>query len=143
MAFCDAVGHGFGNRVLSRAEHLHGLLGTLDRDLVEQDRRRLAEQIRRYDSKERGEAVLVVRQSVGECRFDRASTRAHDEVDVGHFVTLTDERFTHASSVDLCHRHLLPGKEKPPSECRNLRHPAERLPLLSASGSNGPDRLAR
>jgi len=60
MAFCDAVGHGFGNRVLSRAEHLHGLLRTLDRYLVEQDGRWLAEQIRRYDSKQGRKAGLLV-----------------------------------------------------------------------------------
>ena len=40
-----AVGNRHGNRVLSGTEHLHGLLGALDRHLVEQYSRGFAQQV--------------------------------------------------------------------------------------------------
>src|SRR5262249_12094108 len=74
---------------------------------------------------------------MGECRFGGAATRPHDEVDVGHLVAFTDERFTDAESVHLCHRHSSKGNEK------DLTPNARLISLLSASGSQRPDRLAR
>ena len=109
-AFGDAVGHGLGHGVLCRAEHLHGLLRALDRHLVEQDRGRLAEQVGATTaSSDVNPSLLLVRAWAKP--ISCASTRAHDEVDVGRF-TLTDERFTDAESVHLCHRHLLPRKRE-------------------------------
>jgi hypothetical protein len=45
----DSLGHAIGNghcdRMLSGAEHLHGLLGAFDRHFVEQNGRGLAHQV--------------------------------------------------------------------------------------------------
>ena len=44
-----AIGHCHGDGMLSRAEHLHGLLGALDRHFVEQNGRGLGQQVWRHD----------------------------------------------------------------------------------------------
>src|SRR5215831_4803691 len=78
---------------------------------------------------------------MGECRFGGAATRPHDEVDVGHLVAFTDERFTDAESVYLWHRHLLPKKREKPLPNAEAAGIQLISLLLSASGSQ--DRLAR
>src|SRR5262245_9176162 len=40
---------------------------------------------------------------MGECRFCGAPPWPHNEVDVCHLVAFTNERFTDAQSVHLCH----------------------------------------
>ena len=80
-------------RVLRRAEHLHRLLGALDRHLVEHDGRGLDSEVRRDDREQRREAVLVVDERVGERGLGGAAARPDDEVDVRDFVALADQRF--------------------------------------------------
>jgi len=86
----DALGHrvgdGLGHAGLRRTEHLNGLLGVLDRDLVEQDRVRLGQQVRRDDGEKRREAVLVVDQRVGESQFGSAAARSDDQIDMRDFI---------------------------------------------------------
>ena len=92
-AFRDAVGDGLGDAILRRAEHLHGLLGVLDRHLVEQDRVGLDEQVRRDDGEQSGEAVLIVDERIGESGLGRAAARTHQQVDMRDLIALADERF--------------------------------------------------
>jgi hypothetical protein len=52
--------------MLSRSEHLHGLLGALDGHLVEQDRVGLAEQVRSDNREQCRETVFVVDERIGD-----------------------------------------------------------------------------
>ena len=40
-------------------------------------------------------AVLVVGDAIAECNLDGTAARSHDQIDVGDFVTVTDQRFTY------------------------------------------------
>src|SRR6185437_4565784 len=102
-AFGNRILNGLCNAVLSRSEHLNGLTGVLDGDLVVKDRVRLAGEVRCDDGEKRREAVLVVRQRVAECRFSGRATRAHEKVDVRDLVAITDERLAEKYFVDLGH----------------------------------------
>ena len=102
-AVFDTICHGHGDATLGRAEHLHGLLGALDRDLVEHHGRRLGGEVGRHHREQRGETVLVVGQRVGERRFGGGAAGADEQVDVGNFVAVTDQRFTDKHAVDFCH----------------------------------------
>ena len=102
-AFSDRVLNGLGNAVLGGAEHLNGLAGVLDGDLVEHRGVGLALQVRRDDGEERREAVLVVRQRVAKCSFNSRTARSDEEVDVRHFVAVADERFADHYAIDLSH----------------------------------------
>src|SRR5690606_455512 len=79
-AFSNRVLNGLGNAVRGGADHLDGLTGFLDGDLVEQNRVGLAEQVRRDNGEEGGEAGLVVGQRVAECRLGGAAARSDDEI---------------------------------------------------------------
>ena len=57
----DRIGDGLGDGVLGWAEHLYGLLGTLDRDLGDHDGRRLDGQVWRQN----GEQVAVSSLLIG------------------------------------------------------------------------------
>lgn len=121
-AFGDAVGNRLGDRMLRRAEHLDRLLGALDRDLVEQDRVGLGEQVRRDDREKRGEAVLIVDERIRESAFRGAAARTHDQIDMRNFIAVADERFADAEFRYLGHDHLPPvGK---------LKHTAENIGRL-------------
>src|ERR1019366_3870663 len=91
-ALGDAVGDGLGDAGLGRAKHLNGLLGVLDRDLVEQDCVRLGQKVRGDNSEKRREAVLVVDQRIGESQFGGASARSNQQIDMSDFITFADER---------------------------------------------------
>ena len=106
-AALDRVDHGARDRRLRRSEHLHRLLRALDRDLVEEDRVGLRRQVRRHDREQRGEAVLVVRERVGERRAGRARLRSDDQVDVRHLVAIADQRLT--DEKIRCHLEQLPS----------------------------------
>src|SRR5215472_2571941 len=105
----NGVRHGLGDRVLRRTEHLDGLLGTLDRHLVEQDGIRLAGHVWRQDGEQRGEAVLVVREGVAEGMLCRTAARSDDQVDMGNFVALADQGLADHNLIDPCHGYRLPG----------------------------------
>ena len=102
-AFGDRIGDGLGDAGLRRAEHLNGLLGVLDGDLVEEDRVRLGQQVRRDDGEQRGEAVLVVDEGIGESRLGGAAARSDQQVDVGDFIAFADERLADHELVDQGH----------------------------------------
>ena len=102
------VGNRHRHRVLRRAEHLHRLLGVLDRHLVKEDRVRLHRQVRRDDRQERGEAVLVVGQRMGKRRLGGAAARPDDEIDMGDFVALADQRLADHELVYRGHEPFLP-----------------------------------
>jgi hypothetical protein len=78
----------------------------LDGHLVEHHGIRLGYQVRRHHRKQRGEAVLVVGQRIAESRFHGAAARPDQQVDVGDFVALPDQRLAHAYMIYL--RHLDP-----------------------------------
>ena len=99
----DAVGDGLGDRMLRRAEHLHGLLGALDGDLVEHHGRGFGHEVRRDHREERGKAVFVVGQSRGEGRFRGAAARPDDEVDVGDLIAVADQRLADKEFLNLSH----------------------------------------
>ena len=105
-ALGDRIRNGLGDAMLRRAEHLHGLLGALDRHLVEQDRVGLAQQVRRDDREQRREAVLVVDERVGEGELGRRAARTHDQVDMRDFVAVADQRLADQHLVDQSHVFL-------------------------------------
>ena len=70
-AVFDTVRHGHRDPALRRPEHLHGLLGAFDRHLVEHHGGGLGHEVGRHHREQRGEAVLVVRQCIGERGFCR------------------------------------------------------------------------
>ena len=90
-AFGDAIGDRLRDRMLSRSKHLYGLLGALDRHLVEEQRVRLRRQIGRDDREERREAVLVVRKRVAEGGASRAGFGTDDLIDVRHFIAVANQ----------------------------------------------------
>ena len=90
-ALGDAIGDGLGDGVLRGAEHLHRLLGALDGHFVEHHGIGLSEQVGGDDGEQRGEAVLVVDESVAECGLGSTAARPHDQVDMGHFIAVTDQ----------------------------------------------------
>ena len=90
-AALDRVDHGARDRRLRRPEHLHRLRGALDRDLVEEKSVRLCRQVRRHDREQGAEAVLLVREGMGEGRAGRSRLRSDDQVDVCHFVAFTNQ----------------------------------------------------
>ena len=93
-------------RVLRGAEHLHRLLGALDRHLVEHDSGGLDHEIGRDDREQGGEAVLVVAQSVRERSLHGAAAGADEKVDMGDLVAFADKRLADAHFGDL--RHGIP-----------------------------------
>src|SRR4029077_3519452 len=92
-ALCHAVSDRLSDSMLSWAEHLHRLLSVFDRHFIEHYGCRLDHQVRGYHRQWRREAVLVVRQTVGECLLGGAPTRPHDEIDVSDLVAFANERF--------------------------------------------------
>ncbi len=106
-AFRNRIGNGLGDGVLGRAEHLHRLLGALDRHLVEQHRVGLGRQIGRDHRQQGGEPVLVVGQAVAKRSLDRTAARTDQQVDVSDFVPIADQRLAHTNFGDLGHL-LLP-----------------------------------
>src|SRR5262249_46814376 len=138
-SFSHAVRYSLGNRMLRRAKHLHSLLRALDRNFVEQHRRRFTQQVRRHHCQQRCKSILVVRQTICKGRFGGASARPHDKVNVRDLIAVTHKRFTNAKSTNFCHRHLLPRK-----------HYTFTDPTTKAGGTailvvsiRNPDRLAR
>ena len=91
--------------MLRGAEHLHRLLGALDRHLVEQDRGRLGGQIGGQNGEKGRKTVLVVGQRVGEGGFRRAAPRTNDEVDMGDFIAIADQQLANHKLVNLSHAH--------------------------------------
>ena len=102
-AFGDGIGHSLGDGILGRAEHLHRLARILDGDLVVEDRRGLAQKVRRNHRKQGGEAVLVVGQGIAERRLDGAAARTEKQIDMSDFVAVTDKRLADTNSTDLGH----------------------------------------
>ena len=102
-AFGNRVLNGLGNAVLCRSEHLNGLTGVLDGNLVVQNRVRLAGEVRSDDGEERRKAVLVVRQRVAERCFSSRTARTDNEVDVRDFVAVADERFADHYFINFGH----------------------------------------
>src|SRR5262249_41382009 len=100
----DGVLNGLGDAVLGRSEHLNGLTGVLDGDLVVKDRVRLAGEVRRDDREKRGEAVLVVRQSVAESRFGSRAARPDNKIDMSDLVAVADKRLADQDFVDFGHK---------------------------------------
>ena len=95
-AFSDRVRNRLGDAMLRGAKHLNRLLGVLDGDLVEQDRVRLDQQVRRNHREQRREAVLVVDQRVRKGFFSRRAARTHDQIDVRNFIAVANQRFANA-----------------------------------------------
>src|SRR5437762_11066737 len=104
----DARGHAVhdrpSDRRLRRAEHLHGLGGALDGDLVEEERVGLCRQVRTDHGQEGAMPFALVRQSVHECLPCWARLRPDDQVDVGDLVPITYQRF--ADEEVRCHNYL-------------------------------------
>jgi len=87
----DLVGDRLGDGGLGGAEHLDGLLGTLDRDLRDQNGRGLDGQIGREDGEEIRVAFALTRQSVGEGVADRAVLAADEQINVRDLVAFADQ----------------------------------------------------
>src|SRR5207247_2109650 len=87
-----------------RAEHLDGVRGTLDGDLVEEERVGLCRQVRTDHGQEGAMPFALVRQSVHECLPCWARLRPDDQVDVGDLVPITYQRF--ADEEVRCHNYL-------------------------------------
>src|SRR4029077_4518793 len=102
--FCHGVGDGLGHGVLRRTEHLHRLARVLDRHLVVEDRWGLREKVGRDHRKKRGEAVLVVGQSIAERGLHSAAAGTDQQIDVSNFIAVTDERFTYTDTTNLGHK---------------------------------------
>ena len=85
----DAVGDGLGHRVLGRAEHLHGLLGPLDRDLRDQHGGRLDRQVGRQDGQQVAVPGALIGERVGERDSDRPRLVADQQIDMGDLVAFT------------------------------------------------------
>ena len=140
----DTVGDGLGDAVLGRAEHLHGLGRVLDRHFVEQDGRRLDEEVRRHDREQGGEAVLVVGERIGERRFGGAAARSDEQVDVSDFVAVTDERFADAGAclswpcLKIPIVGFRPEALLPIWRSSRVRHMPDDLSLLSTPTRSGP-----
>jgi serine/threonine-protein kinase len=88
----DAVGDGLGHGRLSRAEHLHRLGRALDRHLGDEDRGRLAQQVRRQHGQQVRVPLFLVRQRRGESRAHGAVLRANQQINVGDLVAFANQR---------------------------------------------------
>src|SRR2546422_9859063 len=100
----DAVDHRTRDRRLRRAEHLHGLRGVLDGDLVEQECVGFRRQVRRDDGEQLGETVGVVRQRADESMSRVARLRPDDQIDVGDLIPVAYQRL--ANEEIRCHNYL-------------------------------------
>src|SRR5438445_5979767 len=89
---------------MRRAEHLHGLRGVLDGDLVEEERVGLGRQVGRDDGEELGETVGVVRQRADEGLPRVARLRPNDQIDVGDLIPVAYQRL--AKEEIRCHNYL-------------------------------------
>src|SRR5437764_2316814 len=99
-----AVHHRARDRGLRRAEHLHGLRGILDGDLVEEERVRLRRQVGRNDGEQLGETVGVVRQRADEGLPRVARLRPDDQIDVSDLIPVAYQRL--AKEEIRCHNYL-------------------------------------
>src|SRR2546429_443283 len=99
-----AVDHRTRDRCLRRAEHLHGLRGVLDGDLVEEERVGLRRQVGRDDGEQLGETVGVVRQRADESLPRVARLRPDDQIDVGDLIPVAYQRL--AKEEIRCHNYL-------------------------------------
>ncbi len=102
-AVLDAVRDRQCDRMLSRTKHLHRLLGTLDRHLVEQNRVRFGEQVWGDDGKQRCEAILIVGERIAKCGFRSRTSRSDQQVDMCDLVAVAYERLSYQDAIDLGH----------------------------------------
>ena len=93
----------FVGAALGRAEHLHGLLGALDGDLVEHHGRRLGHEVGSNHCQKAVNALLLVGQGAAEGFFCCGAAWADNQVNVGNFVAVADQRFANQQSIDLGH----------------------------------------
>src|SRR5262249_1677690 len=84
----DRLGHGF----LRGPEHLHGLVGALDRDLGDQDRRRLAHEVRRQDRQQVAVTLLLVREGIGKGSAYRPILGTDEEINMANLVSVPGQR---------------------------------------------------
>ena len=85
---------------------MHGLGGVLDRHFVEHHRIGLADQVRSNHRQQRGETVFVIGERIAESRFRGASARPQNQIDMGNFISVTDQSFANHHSINLfclCH----------------------------------------
>ena len=99
-ASSHAVGDSLGHGSLCGAEHLHRLLGTLDRHLGDHHGGWLDGEIRRQHGQQVGMSLALTGQSVGKSRAHRAILAADQQIDVGNLVAFAAECFANE------HRHV-------------------------------------
>jgi hypothetical protein len=73
------------------------------RHFVVEDRRRLAQKVRRDHREQGGETVFVVGQSIAERLLHGAAARTNQQVDVSDLVAVANERFADTSTTNLAH----------------------------------------
>ena len=90
----QAIGHGLGDTLLGRTEHLHGLSGSLDGDLADHHRRRLHGQVRGQHGQQVAVAGRLTCQCIGKGRSDRTALVTDQQVDMGNFIPFAHQGFT-------------------------------------------------
>src|SRR6476646_4776735 len=56
-----------------------------------------------FTTLKRGEAVLVIGQSIAKSGLHGAAARTDEQVDMSNFIAVTDERFTYTNTTNLGH----------------------------------------
>ncbi len=93
------IGHRLGDRGLSRSEHLHRLLGTLDRDLGDQHRRRFHRQVGGQHRQQVAVTLALTRQGVGKRDPYRTVFAADQQINVSDLITIAHQGLSNI------HRH--------------------------------------